>query len=206
MMSVDDTKLRDAIQYIKTFAPQRWEKKKNGELVKTLEPFALPADPWVWIGTKAVQRGRELYHFKAECANCHPSYGTKEELYKLSIAANKREPEVFKPVAGFRAYPFSSVAKDSSDYGVPILPPDFTYDEMVSVRPDHEIEDIFRVISYGVYPVMPAWKGSISDEDIWAVAHYVRSLAEMRGTDAATELRNRLAKDPPFNVPVQGRP
>ncbi len=44
------------------------------------------------------------------------------------------------------------------------------------------MEDLFRVISYGVYPIMPAWQGALSDKDIWAIAHYVKSLMALRGT------------------------
>ena len=46
------------------------------------------------------RRGREAraraLSLPAECVTCHPSYGTKEELYKLSVAAAKREPDKFK--------------------------------------------------------------------------------------------------------------
>src|SRR5262249_24614445 len=91
------------LQYIKTVAPAEWEKKKkSGEMVKPLEPFELPDDPWAGKEAAAVARGRELYHLKAECLNCHPAYGTKEELYKLSVEAEKREPTIFKALTGFR--------------------------------------------------------------------------------------------------------
>ena len=29
---------------------------------------------------------------------------------------------------------------------------------------------------------MPSWKGSLPEEDLWALAYYVRSLADLRGT------------------------
>lgn len=116
---IPEGELMNIIQYIKTFAPAKWEKKKkSGELVKTLEPFELPADPWAGKEAESVARGRELYHFKAECANCHPAYGTKEELYKLSVEAAKRQPDIFKALTGFREDPYGSVAKDSTEYGV----------------------------------------------------------------------------------------
>jgi mono/diheme cytochrome c family protein len=202
-----DGELAKIIQYIKTFAPQKWEKKKkNGDSAKTLEGFALPADPWASKDVEAVARGRDLYHFKAECATCHPSYGTKDELYKLSIAANKREPEVFKPLTGFRLDPYGSVAKDSSEYKVRILPPDFTFSEVRSIRDGREMEDLFRVISYGVYPIMPAWKDAIEDKDIWAIAHYVKSLLATRNSHAAATLRDKQNTQASFEVPKPEEP
>jgi mono/diheme cytochrome c family protein len=204
---ITDAELMRVIQYIKTFAPQKWEKKKkSGEPVKTLEPSVTPADPWAGKDAEAVTRGRELYHFKAECATCHPSYGTKEELYKLSLAANKREPDIFKPLTGFRQDPYGSVAKDSAEYKVRILPPDFTFSNVRSVREGSEMEDLFRIISYGVYPIMPAWKGAIDDKDIWAIAHYVRSLMATRDTREAIAMRDKVAAEAPFEVPKPEEP
>src|SRR5580700_8540240 len=168
---IPEAELAKILQFVKTFAPQRWEKhKKNGEVVKTIDPFQAPPDPWAGKEADGVLRGKELYHFKAECVTCHPAFGGRKELYELSLAANKREPDLFKPITGFRDDFYGSIAKDSSEYGVRILPPDFTFSKVRSVRPGHETEDLFRVISYGVYPVMPAWSGALEDRDIWAIA------------------------------------
>jgi len=205
---ISDDELKDVIQYIKTFAPAKWEKKskKTGAPVKTLEPFTAPPDPWSGKEAEAITRGRDLYHFKAECATCHPSYGTKEELYKLSIAANKREPDIFKPVTGFRQDMYGSVAKDSSEYKVRILPPDFTFSEVRSVREGHEMEDLFRIISYGVYPIMPAWQGAIEDKDIWAIAHYVKSLMATKDTKQAAVMHDKHTQQAAFEVPKPEEP
>jgi mono/diheme cytochrome c family protein len=190
------------IQYLKTFAPERWEKKKrNGDPVKTLDAWTSPPDPWEGKGAEAEQRGRDLYHFKAECVSCHPAYGTRKELYEASVAANQREPDVFKPVTGFRDDLYGSVAKDSSEYGVRSLPPDFTWNDVRSAREGTELEDLFRVISYGVYPIMPAWQGALGDKDIWAIAHYVRSLMALRGTREALAMKALYASQAPFDVP-----
>ena len=204
---VPEDELRKIIQYIKTFAPKRWEKKKkNGDPVKTLEEYDPPDDPWAGKDAEAIQRGKELYHFKAECVNCHPAYGGKEELYKLSVEANKREPSVFKPMTGFRDDFYGSVAKDSSEYGVRILPPDFTFNEVRSVREGKEIEDLFRVLSYGVYPIMPAWKDALEDKDIWALAHYVKSLMAKKNSNEAEQMRIRFQTQAPFEVPKPEEP
>ena len=51
--------LDNIIQYVKTFAPQKWEKKKkNGDPVKTIEDFKPTDDPWDGKDAEAVQRAR----------------------------------------------------------------------------------------------------------------------------------------------------
>jgi mono/diheme cytochrome c family protein len=200
---IPEEELGKILQFIKTFAPQKWEKhKKSGEPVKTIEPFQPPADPWAGQEAAGAQRGKELYHFKAECVTCHPAYGGRKELYELSVAANKREPDLFKPITGFRDDFYGAIAKDSSEYGVRILPPDFTFSKVRSVRPGHETEDLFRVISYGVYPIMPAWSGALEDKDIWAIAHFVKSLMDLRDTREGAALKDKLTMQAAFVVPA----
>ena len=219
---IPDIELDKIVQYIKTFAPQKWEtRKKNGDLVKTLEPFEPGKDPWEGKVEQGVARGKELYHLRAECLNCHPSYETKADLYKLSVDATKRDPASFKVIGGFRDDPYGSVAKDSPEYGVKILPPDFVMHPVRSVCPIGsprcpepnaegrrvQLEDLFRVLSFGVYPIMPAWKGAgLSDEDIWALAHYVESLIELRGTPQALALKQKLKEQPAFTIPAEAKP
>jgi hypothetical protein len=204
---VPEEELRRILQYIKTFNPKKWEKKKkNGDPVKNLEAWDPPADPWEGKDAEAATRGRELYHFKAECVNCHPAYGGKKELYEASVAANKREPDIFKPMTGFRDDFYGSVAKDSSDYGVRLLPPDFTYNQVRSARTGYELPDLFRVISFGVYPIMPAWQGALTDKDIWAIAHYIKSLMDLRNTPEALNMQARFTTQTPFEVPKPEEP
>ena len=205
---IPDEELGRIINFIKTFAPQKWEKtKKNGDHVKTLEVFVVPADPWQGKDVEAVSRGQELYHLKAECLNCHPSYLGKEDLFKLSTVAAKREPDTFKAIGGFRDDPHGSVAKDSTEYSVRLLPPDFTFHEVRSIHPGSEITDLFRLISFGVYPIMPAWKGSLEDKDIWAIAHYVKSLMELRTNPvAAAKLKDGFQAQLGFEIPKAPEP
>ena len=253
------------IQYIKTFAPQKWEKKKkNGDPVKTIEPFVPSEDPWVGKDAQAIQLGKELYHLKAECSTCHPSFGSKNELYDMSVAANKRDPGMFKVITDFRSDPFGSVAKDSKEYAVcwnmeppgpvgeaaeegegkhgeekaekkpekavdcppvKILPPDFTYQTVRSIHPvcsaahanvdelhrpetcveksEDQLTDIYRVISYGVFPIMPKWRGAgLSESDIWAISHYVQSLIALRATPEAAALKTKCNASMGFQVPA----
>jgi mono/diheme cytochrome c family protein len=215
---VPDAELDRIVQYIKTFAPQKWEKrKKNGDIVKTLEPFETPKDPWEGKGDEAVARGKELYHLRAECLNCHPAYDTKEALYKMSVEAATRDPKNFKALGGFREDMYGSVAKDAPEYQQKILPPDFTMHPVRSIcqlgtprcptanaeSTRTQLEDLFRLLSFGVYPVMPAWKGAgLSDEEIWALAHYVKSLVDLRGTPAALDMKRRFESQPAFTIPA----
>jgi mono/diheme cytochrome c family protein len=205
---IPDEELGRILNFIKTFAPQKWEKKKkNGDPVKTLEVFEAPPDPWEGKDIEAVTRGQELYHLKAECLNCHPSYVGKEDLYKLSGAAAKREPDTFKAISGFRDDPHGSVAKDSAEYNVRLLPPDFTFNQVRSIHPGSEVNDLFRLISFGVYPIMPAWKGALEDKDIWAIAHYVKSLMDMRiNTAAAAKLKDGFQTQINFEIPKAPEP
>ena len=44
---------------------------------------------------------------------------------------------------------------------------------------------------------MPTWQGSLPEEDLWALVHYVDSLVALKGTDAARRLlEENLAADP----------
>ena len=205
---IPDEELGRILNFIKTFAPQKWEKtKKNGDHVKTLEVFEAPADPWEGKDIEAVTRGQELYHLKAECLNCHPSYVGKEDLFKLSTVAAKREPDTFKAITGFRDDPHGSVAKDSAEYNSRLLPPDFTFHQVRSVHAGSEVGDLFRVLSFGVYPIMPAWKGALEDKDIWAIAHYVKSLLDLRTNPiAAAKLKDGFKAQTSFEIPKAPEP
>jgi len=207
------------IQYIKTLGPltedgvqehkgSKWERKnKKGNFLKVLEPWQPEDDPWVGKAQTAIQRGKELYHLRAECMNCHPGYDTKEELYKMSVEAAKRDSSVFSPLKSFREDLSHSQAKKSDEYGVQIMPPDFTMDFVRSAHPESRIKDLYRVLSFGVYPIMPAWKGAgLSDSDIYAIAYYVKSLIDLRGTPAALELRQRMNQQKAFDIPKEEEP
>ncbi len=173
---VPDRTLADIVQYLKTFSP-RWKDEEPGEAV-------LPTpDPWAARPEQGLARGRLLYHGLAQCLGCHPAYASKREIDEASraLAGN--------PTTDFRPDMYGSVLKES-DYGVKILPPDFTRSELRSIRPDHRMEDFYRVIASGVGgTAMPTWKGSLPEEDIWALAHYAESLAAMRDRPEAAELR-----------------
>ena len=174
------------IQYVKVFSP-RWRNEQPGEAI-------VPGpDPWRGRDVEGIDRGRRVYHGLAQCAvACHPAYVTRQEIYDFTKELTKME------VREMRADIYLAVAKDS-DYGVKILPPDFTFNEL---RGGEALEDIYRAVAAGIGgTAMPTWKNVLPDPDLWAMAYYVRWLVALRGTQAATELQRRLLDQPPWSPP-----
>jgi mono/diheme cytochrome c family protein len=183
---VPAAELDDLIQYVKAFAP-RWREEKPGDpLLATADPFAAHDD-------QGIARGKRVYHGLAQCATaCHPAYVTKAEIYTFTKELTGAA------VSEFRSDLYLPVAKDS-DYGFKILPPDFTFNEL---RSGIAVADIYRVISSGVGgTAMPTWKNVLPEADLWAMAHYVRSLVALRGTPAAAALATALAAQPAWSPP-----
>jgi len=181
--------VREIIQYVKTFSP-RWKEEEPGEAIKP------PEDTWKGREGEAVVRGRKVYHGLARCQGCHPAFAPKEFIF----AATKELTGAGS--ADFREDMYGSEVKES-DFGVKLLPPDFTRSNLRSIRDDHRKEDLFRVIAAGVGgTAMPTWQGSLPDEDLWALAHYVDSLVALKGTDALRRLlEENLAADQRWKPP-----
>jgi mono/diheme cytochrome c family protein len=185
---VPDTERDGLIQYVKVFAP-RWRTEQPGE--------AIVATPDPWLGRErekeGTDRGRAVYHGLAQCATaCHPAYVTRPEIYAFTKELTKIELREMRPDLYF------AVSKDS-DFGVKILPPDFTFDEL---RTGNEVDDIYRAVAAGIGgTAMPTWKNVLPDPDLWAIAHYVRSLVALRGTPEAAALNKRLLDQPPWSPP-----
>jgi mono/diheme cytochrome c family protein len=187
---VPDRRLQDVVQYLKTFSP-RWKEEEPGEVITT------SADPWAMKQAQGTERGRKLYHGLAQCLGCHPAYVSKRE-----IDAASREL-TGNPTTDFRPDLYGAVLKES-DYGVKLLPPDFTSGELRSIRAGHQDEDLYRVIASGVGgTAMPSWKGSLPEEDLWALVHYVSTLVNSKGTPAADRLLERNIAD---DAASTGRP
>lgn len=190
---VPEQDLREIVQYLKTFSP-RWVEEEPGE------PIVATPDPWQGKEASAVERGRTVYHGLARCQSCHPAYGSRRYIY-----------EATKQILGtgstdFRDDMYGSELKES-DYGVKILPPDFTRAELRSVRPDHRHEDLYRVIVSGVGgTAMPTWRGALPEEELWALVHFVDSLVKLRGTDVPRRLREEWhAEDAAWSPPAPAR-
>jgi mono/diheme cytochrome c family protein len=209
---VTDTKLHAIIQYIKTFSPpdEGWRdpEEEKGERV-----VAGP-NPWEGNEKAARSRGEEVFHGKASCNTCHPTYVDKREALQYRKEASSGTDGAVE----LRAQPWLSVPQLSVMYsrpiagdpacsddaacglgntcrfgrceeGLRILPPDFTVN---LIKNGTELPGLFSILSTGVPgTAMPAWKGTIPDKDIWALAHYVRHLATME-TDKAREHRDRV--------------
>jgi Cytochrome C oxidase, cbb3-type, subunit III len=174
------------IQYVKAFSP-RWRNEKPGEAI------VAPPDPWPGREADAVERGRRVYHGLAQCATaCHPAYATKPEIAAFTKELTKID------LREVRADIYFPVAKDS-DFAVKILPPDFTFNEL---RGGDTLDDIYRAVAAGIGgTAMPTWKNVLPDPDLWAMAHYVRSLVALRGTAEAAVLQKRLLDQPAWTPP-----
>ena len=183
---VPDAELDSLIQYVKVFAP-RWRSERPGE------PIVPTPDPWPGREYDAIERGRRVYHGLAQCATaCHPAYTTKPEIYMVTKELTKMD---LREMRGDLYFP---VPKDS-DYGVKILPPDFTFNEL---RGGETLDDIYRAVAAGIGgTAMPTWKNVLPDPDLWAMAYYVRWLGALRGTPEAAAMQRRLLDQPPWEPP-----
>jgi mono/diheme cytochrome c family protein len=94
------------------------------------------------------------------------------------------------PVADFREDMYGPSLTDS-EFGVKLLAPDFLRADLRSVRPESRKEDLYRVIASGIGgTAMPTWKGSLPEEEIWAIVHFVDSLVAAKGSEDARRLRH----------------
>lgn len=206
------------VAYLKTFSP-RWKEEEPGE------PIAVSPDPWKGREAEAIAKGRVVYHVagagNAGCGSCHPSYATRKEIDAMTVAATGDH------VAGFVDDPFHATARETQ-YGIVFddagevaqaamqLPPDFLINPLKTVfdvgnlvegapyTREQQREDIYRVIASGVNgAAMPQWKGALPEENLWALAYYVQSLVELRGTAKGLELKQKLEADPQWTPPAE---
>jgi mono/diheme cytochrome c family protein len=141
--------------------------------------LVVPKDPYRKKPAKGVRAGERLYHATAQCYTCHPAYVSQESIVEHMKASG------IKP-GSFRPNMFQSEKKES-DWGPPILPPDFLRQRL---KMGASKEDIVRVIVAGVGgTAMPTWGEVLTKKQLWSLAYYVESLAKVRGTSDADELR-----------------
>ena len=80
---------------------------------------------------------------------------------------------------------FYQIKLQESEYGKMTVPPDFMWHE---IRSAQTVEELFIRIAAGVGgTAMPGWKDTLEDDDIWAVAYYVKSLMEKKNRKEITE-------------------
>lgn len=183
---VPDQDIFDIIQYLKTLSP-KWAEGKPGD------PIVPGPDTWgAERKAEAETRGMKVYHGFAQCLLCHPSYVDGATVNAASQELSHREAQL-------RPDPFHAQLKES-DYGVKLMPPDFTRDH---VRAGEKLTDLYRTIASGIGgTAMPAWKGALPDEDIWAMSYYVRSLIDIKDTPEADARREKLMKSLPPVAPA----
>ena len=153
------------------------------------------ADPFEATPEAAVALGRSLFHGLAGCWNCHPAYATRPEIVK----AHETTKVTF---SGFRDDLYGADAKPT-EWGAPIRPTDFLHDR---IKTGFAVASIAQVISAGITgTAMPTWGYSLTNEQLWALAYYVRSLALLRDTPEAVALERTLAAQPPYEpTPAEG--
>ena len=180
---VSERERQAIVQYLKTLSP-RWKEEAPGARV-------LPdgADPWQGKEREAVELGKRIYHFTgakmskegtpeqifAGCSTCHPAYVPPEQLRELArltgVPPVERE-DLFAPVAKETEYVVDG-------HKLAILPTDFLFQR---VKSGTDLATLYRTIASGVGgTAMPVWKPPLTDRDLWALAHYVKSLADARG-------------------------
>ena len=169
-------------QYIKTFAPDVWEGKDKelGEPLKAKnDPFGLARKSF------AIQKGKEVYHGVAQCQSCHRAYVSKQELSDINFKYNEE-----RLAAGDFDEDLYDLKLQDSDHNYRSLPPDFTWHW---VRSANSVDDIYVRLLAGVNGSgMPSWKDTITDEEIWAVSYYVKSLMELKDSKERETFMNRI--------------
>ncbi len=112
--------------------------------------------------SESLARGRELFNDAktGNCFSCHGATGRGDGLSAFTV-----DPETGEKRSAY-----------NDDWGVPILPRNLT---VGLFRGGRRPIDVFRRIKAGINGTpMPALAGTLSDEDIWAVVHYVGTLYE----------------------------
>ncbi len=171
---MSDKQIYAVTQYIKTFAPQVWENKEN--VVGT--PGKIGKDPYVAAPEFARKKGKAVYHITAQCQACHRAYISHDELNKLSKSLTGEEVEEDGEIYNLKIQESEYYFHDSEDRLAKFLPPDFTWHEIRSARTVDEIA--MRLVSGVTGSGMPAWKETITDDEIWAVSYYVKSLIDTK--------------------------
>lgn len=179
-----ESELGPIIDYIKTFSQP--ERGYRDPLRKPAEA-ELSADPYTSSDMRAAAttEGKRLYHTVFQCSQCHPTYAMPDEMRAWDQAPRQPHPELPAP-------------KWSSGYRSVLVPPDFLRHPMRLVAsepgrdgPRHDVGDIHRVIATGMQGPMPGY-GHLPPEQVWAVAHYVTSLVDLRQREPGDQLRRAL--------------
>jgi mono/diheme cytochrome c family protein len=177
---ISEQQAYNVVQYIKTFAPDVWE-GKDKKLGKKIE---ITNDPYGFARKEsAIARGKIVYHIIAQCWTCHRSYASTEELDLMNRQINGA------PFSDFDEEMYQLKIQES-EHGIAVLPPDFTWHWVKSAK---TVEELYLRLNAGVAgTTMVSWKDTLSDDDIWAVAHYVRSLMDLKGHENRDIMMKKL--------------
>ncbi len=179
-----DTELNAVIQFIKTFS--REGKGFRSKHLKVKAPV-IPPNPYTTDAqiSAAITKGEKLYHATFQCSACHPAYVKAEKFVQWDAAIRKETP-------------YASLPKYSENYRNVLLPPDYLRHDLRAVRShridgrlSHRASDLYRTIAYGLMGPMPGF-GHLGEAEVWAVALYVKSIADMKDTDEGAKLRDFL--------------
>ena len=146
-------------------------------------PVAMVKDPWANEPEKGIEEGKRVYHAFAKCWSCHPAYESPTEITRFHTDAKLAPPEL-------RVNLYQSETKESQ-WGADIRAPDFLLDR---VKTGIEVATLAQVINTGIGgTAMPTWAGALPPEQLWGLAHYVRSLALLRDTPEGRAQKAQLA-------------
>ena len=148
---VADADVQAVIQYIKLFS-DRWRKEKAGQ------PIVLGKDVFAGKREEALKLGEELYHSKAQCSLCHPTFRTTFKHDALRDKDKARQARVQASRGDGRPGHATKFGKDV-------------------LRAGDKLEDIYRAVAAGIGgTAMPSWSNALSAQEIWAIAYYVQDL------------------------------
>lgn len=182
---IPEDEKRALVAYLRTFI--------EGPAEEPAPVIPLAEDPWVGNAAAGVTEGERVYHSAAACYACHPAYLTRPRLAEAMTAAG------ITVEGDFREDLYEPVPKDS-EWGAPILPPDFLRDR---VKAGTARRDLALTIATGVGgTAMPTWGTALPPEQLWGLAYYVESLAALRGSRAGAQLRQGLLSQPAWTPPA----
>ena len=176
----------------------------------------------------------------AGCASCHAAYVTREEMSNLNKQVTGEgltefRDDLYRTSLRESEYPLDLDENCEAVKKYQVLPPDFLFHRtktiwpvgtQVDCQPDLKNEqhchpytaedqrtDLYRAIAAGIGgAAMPQWKGALPEEHLWALAYYVQTLINLRGTTGALTMREKLAAQPevvpapPVEKPAEGIP
>jgi mono/diheme cytochrome c family protein len=201
---IPDEALADIIDYIKTFSPEGegWRDPDN----EVGTPLEISDDSWAGKDEEAIKLGKRIFHGKANCQSCHPAYATKKYQWGAFKSYNMK-PTFRDDMYHAKPTP-TEPGEAKSEYSVNgveqwFKPPDYTWDDVRTLAGSSDTrQSLYRIIGAGVNgTAMARWKGTLDEEELWAVAYYVESLVKMRDTPRATKHRQRLMNQAPWEPP-----